>query len=74
MTDDGYIYVGDLSERHQRAIAKFVEKYRKGAAEHGDLQRNRKWTKDMLEEVCDLSFYAIFELLEMEDSRDGRDV
>lgn len=73
MTDDGYIYIGDLSERHRRAIEMFVKKYRKGAAEHGDLLRNKKWTRDMLDEATDLAFYAIFELLEMEDSRDGRD-
>ena len=70
MTDDGFIYVGDLSTRHQRALELFVKKYRKGAAEHGDLQRNKKWTRDMLDETLDLSFYVLFELMEMEDSHD----
>lgn len=68
MTDDGYIYVGDLSTLHQKALELFVAKYRKGAAEHGDLQRNKKWTRDMLDEATDLAFYTIFQLLEMADS------
>lgn len=61
---DGYIWIGDLSDRHQRALRLFVDKYRKGAAEHGDLEHNREWTRDMLGEAMDLTFYMIFELLE----------
>lgn len=68
MNPTDFIFVGDLSDRHQRALRKWVEKYRKGAAEHGDLGTNRKWTKDMLSEAADLSFYVIFELMELEDS------
>lgn len=63
-----YLYVGDLSERHIRALKMFVDKYRRGAAEHGDLATNRKWTKDMLGEAADLAFYVLFELMEIEDS------
>jgi hypothetical protein len=68
MNPSDYIYVGDLSQQHQRALRYFVSKYRKGAADHGDLERNKKWTREMLDEGCDLAFYVIFELLEMEDS------
>lgn len=67
MNMDGYIYVGDLSERHQRALRLFVEKYRKGAAEHGDLADNKRWTKDMLDESIDLIFYHVFQILETGD-------
>lgn len=68
----GYLYIGDLSEKHQQALRLFVDKYRKGAAEHGDLERNRKWTKDMLDESIDLIFYHVFELMSLMDGeREG---
>jgi hypothetical protein len=67
MNPSDYIYIGDLSERHQSALRRWVGKYRLGAIEHGDLATNRKWTKDMLCEAADLSFYVLFQLMELED-------
>jgi hypothetical protein len=61
---DGYIWIGDLSDKHQKAIRLFIDKYRRGAAEHGDLASNRTWTRDMLDESIDLVFYLTFQLLE----------
>jgi hypothetical protein len=68
MNPADYIHIGDLSERHQRALRHFVYRYRRGACEHGDLMGGRRWTPDMLEEQLDLSFYLLFELMEHEDS------
>jgi hypothetical protein len=65
-----YIYIGDLSERHKRALVLFVEKFKKGALEHGDLRLNKQWTKDILDEAVDKSFYEIFELLNLLDSEE----
>ena len=66
---EGYIYVGDLSDKHQRALKLFIQKYRIGAQAHGDLDSNRVWTRDMLDESIDLVFYLTFQLLEHGDAR-----
>lgn len=68
---DGYIYVGDLSDKHQKALRIFVDKYRKGAAEHGDLASNKLWTRDMLSETIDLAFYMSFQIMEHLDGDVG---
>lgn len=62
-----HVYIGDLSLRRQKALRIFIERFRKGATEHADIETTRKWTKDMLEETVDKTFYAIFELMEMDD-------
>ena len=62
-----YIYIGDMSDRHKKALLIFIAKFKKGALEHGDLQPNKRWTKDMLDEAVDKSFYEIFELMDIED-------
>ena len=58
--------------RHIRALERFIEKFRKGAIEHGDLQAGRDWTKDMLDENVDNAFYTIFMLLDREDKDDAK--
>ena len=57
--------VTELSERHIRALELFIQKFKKGAIEHGDLQAGKNWTRDMLDESIDDSFYRIFQLLEL---------
>lgn len=59
--------VTQLSERHIRALAYYINKFIRGAIEHGDLAPKKEWTKDMLDEVNDKSFYEIFTLLDMFD-------
>jgi len=66
MSNPDYVYVGDLSPRHKRALIIFIDKFKKGALEHGDLQPNKHWTRDMLDEAVDKSFYEIFELMDIE--------
>jgi hypothetical protein len=61
------IDITGLSERHVAALEVFIDKFKKGALEHGDLQRGKRWTPDMLSERIDENFYAIFELLELLD-------
>ena len=68
MTNPDYIYVGDMTPRHQRALRTIVDKYRAGAREHGDLLPGRSWTRDMLGELIDLANYATFQLMELEDA------
>jgi hypothetical protein len=63
-----FIFIGDLSPRHQRALRLMVEKYRRGALEHGDLEGGKRWTRAMLEEQIDKNFYMLFDLMEMEDA------
>lgn len=62
---DYCIDVSGLSERHQDALELFVEKFKAGAREHGDLAKNKDWTMDMLMEQLDHSFYQIFQLLDI---------
>lgn len=62
------INVDGLSDRHVRALRRFADKFIRGAREHGDLHAGRKWTRDMLDESLDKSFYEIFTLLDMEDA------
>lgn len=54
-----------LSDRHIAALELFIDKFRKGALEHGDLQSGKDWTPDMLSERIDENFYQIFQLLEI---------
>lgn len=65
------IDVSDLSERHQKALVMFVEKFRAGAKQHGDLVKGKNWTADMLSERVDDNFYAIFQLLEILENEHG---
>ena len=59
--------ISDLSERHQRALTIFVEKFRSGALEHGDLVAKKQWTEDKIMEQIDYVFYNIFELLDVQE-------
>ncbi len=65
-----FLYVGDLSSKHKAALTRFVEKFRAGAKEHGNLSSNRKWTRDMLDETVDDAFYRIFQLMSIEGALD----
>lgn len=58
------IDISGLTMSHKLALSLFVDKFTKGALQHGDLQPGKKWTKDMLEEAVDQLFYTVFELLE----------
>ena len=60
-----------LSEQHIRALERFIEKFRKGALEHGNLALNKDWTADMIDELVDCNFYAIFHLLDGEHHEKG---
>lgn len=59
------IDVTGLSDRHIAALEMFIAKFKAGAFEHGDLQRGKDWTPDMLGESIDLNFYQIFQLLDI---------
>jgi hypothetical protein len=57
--------VTGLSDRHIEALEFFIDKFVKGAREHGDLVAGKDWTLDRLEENVDDAFYTIFMLLDM---------
>lgn len=63
------IDISDLPERHQKALLLFVEKFKKGAKEHGDLMPGKDWTEDMLHEDLDGAFYRIFQLIDILESK-----
>lgn len=60
----GVVDVSGLSERHQAALVLFVQKFKAGAKEHGDLVKDKDWTMDILMEDVDGAFYRIFKLLD----------
>lgn len=60
------IDVSMLSPTHVKALVYFINKYICGAVAHDDLTPGKSWTRDMLEEAVDKSFYEIFTLIDLD--------